>query len=954
MIKQFPTIKKMFLNNSKGVLSGFLVLFLLSNLFIPFSIGFGQKRVAYAQGIGNFVPRYPQRLIYLAEEIEEASTHLTDLNKKLAEFVNECDCKYGTSQVQKGNASTFQRGDPEAFGECCPNRVEIEKNKNQIIIKVNQLSYLQKLIKKEIDFGLDAEMKTLRENEALELEINLNKLTELLDIDAVENILTVALDNSDIIDDDMYTVEKKGIANWGEDVVLDIIACLTGEQKPIEMKFNVGVGIEDLDLGELRIEKFGLNLPEEIKLSDIADFDDYVIPAPEINIDFPVVDKLEDLHIDSIALHPSSVGMPGITPLDFSCTQVKSQAKQNIEEGDGADHYIDVNWYLKTFSWLSEKCQTMPELKNKMPTSLISGTPPADLETVPNPFCFDQWNVHKSIVSACDQEWQEYYDCIEIGMGTCDKPVAFCFDLGMSNTLERHKAYQRECLNLELGGSCVLNIECDIDDNNCYSTNHDTVLNTLKSKCTQLRKSRTEIESPEPCRFVPIFTQIFEEPDPDYFKDTASVPSHNVSDSSGIKVGANCPVSASPFPKLELPDIIIPDIQLPEFNFSPFLEVHLPNFIFEDLITPDLELCNLDGCKNLIPDIMVDFVFPRLNIPKIEIPEFDFAQDIPGASPSLKIHNLEMPSIQIPMPEFNLTDFISIEFELPEINIPGPKITMEFAGLEINMLNVILGLVQTLFDIPNFCVSAKITLPIPLVFAFPDYYFYWPQFPEIPDLCNNKYININDFCKEIKKALDINAFDEIAKIQQSVNQATQNLQFVLDGIATKIETTITTEITQQLNTMRGEIEKAINKSLGNAAIENGRLRIPSVRAPLEDIVVPMDEVNAELHKIPKEIKIPWAPGLNEIGLDEPIVQKLPSIPFSNLGYQKEIIIKIPGFQMMLSSFNVSIKDYLGFEGKPPLGGNPYPMPTINANVGKITSFHNDISIATKSIVKVLK
>jgi len=88
--------------------------------------------------------------------------------------------------------------------------------------------------------------------------------------------------------------------------------------------------------------------------------------------------------------------------------------------------------------------------------------------------------------------------------------------------------------------------------------------------------------------------------------------------------------------------------------------------------------------------------------------------------------------------------------------------------------------------------------------------------------------------------------------------------------------------------------------------------------------------------------------------DNPIVQKLPSIPLSNLGYHKEVIVKIPGFQMMSSSFDLSLSGYQSFEGKPPLGGNPYPMGTINANVGKISSMHNNISIAVKNITEVLE
>jgi hypothetical protein len=279
---------------------------------------------------------------------------------------------------------------------------------------------------------------------------------------------------------------------------------------------------------------------------------------------------------------------------------------------------------------------------------------------------------------------------------------------------------------------------------------------------------------------------------------------------------------------------------------------------------------------------------------------------------------------------------------------------MKFAGLEIDMLNVILGLVQSLLELPTGCWSLEF-INIPLVIAFPDYYFYWPRFPEIPDLCNNEYININDFCKDIKNALDFSALDEIAKIQSSVNQATQNLQIILDRIATKIETIIRTEVHQQLAAMRTEIQNKINSSIQHATLENGKIKIPSAYIPLNDIIVPMDEVNAELRKIPKEIDIPWAAELNEgITLDPPIVQKLPTIPLGNLGYHKEFILKIPGFQLPSFSFDLTLAGYLGFEGEPPSSGNPYPIGTINANVGKITSIHNNISIATQNIVEVLK
>ena len=138
-----------------------------------------------------------------------------------------------------------------------------------------------------------------------------------------------------------------------------------GEQSPIKLKFEVGVSLKELKLGEVDIKEFDLNLPEKIEIGDISGIKDYKIPLPELIIEFPPtpINDLESFSLDSIVFHPPSPVLPTLPLGDFSCPELNPGNYQCIEQEQNApNYYTDFEWYVQTFSWLLEKCQEIPTM----------------------------------------------------------------------------------------------------------------------------------------------------------------------------------------------------------------------------------------------------------------------------------------------------------------------------------------------------------------------------------------------------------------------------------------------------------------------------------------------------------------------------------------------------------------------------------------------------------------
>lgn len=832
---------------------------------------------------------------------------------------------------------------PETFGEPCPQRKEIERTQIEIQNKIDQISFLRELLQKEMESGLKAELETLREDEATQLENGLNDI-----LASSKNIISSANANLDILNDEQYAVEKQCSAECERGISFNLQACLLenlGEQNAIEIIFEVGASLKELELGEIGIKDISLNLPEKLELGDIAGIKDFKIPLSDITINIAPtpVDKWQDLSLQPIVFHPPLPDLPKLPWLNFSCPKIDAKNYQCLgEEEKSANAYIELEWYLQTFSWLSEKCQEIPGLK--------------DQYGMPSNECFDKENVHLTILRQCDIVWQNYFACLD-DHDDCPPPPGICASLGSPGP--RTQAQQRECQNLFKKVMETIPQPCN--------------LTTLETKCSQI-KEKLEGEIPEPCKFLPLFTKKFEKPKSQSYQETpTNCPSQIISDAPLTGIRLDCPLSSAALfagiPKIQLPDIIIPDIRLPSFSYPPFLKVKLPSFIFEDLILSDLLFCNLDDCLGAIPPLELNIPYPILRIPAIELPPiFASIPGIPGLeapkSPlKIEMGRLELPPIPIPLIGLDLTKLITLNLQLPEIPLPVPEILLNLKGIDIDVMDLLLGLVSKIIPLPSGCIGVGIDF-IPLVIGFSDYYFYWPAFPEIPDLCNNEYVSINDFCRDIKDTLKTGeVVKKVNEIQALINQAIEeDIQTRLDEISALFEELINEYVSENLEEISAKIEKEIEKNIQKALVKlkyqeakEKLLEIGPIEVPLDDISIPMEKINAKLSKIPKEIKIPWPEKLKTIKLPKSLTYQLPPIPLEDLNYKKEIPLKVPGFQF--PSYNFSI-DFLGnypsCEGQDPSGGNPYPIDRINVNLGEILNLNQEINQARESINQVLR
>ena len=912
----------------KPITATLLFFVILSNLMLPLA----PKKNVFAEEGSYYAPRYPERLKDITTEIHLTAKDLVYSSQQLKDLTANCNCSNAKSQcgrsgsfnpVFKIGSSPFSdcvSGSPKAFSEACPERKTIEKTQKIIREKTDQLSYLRKLLIKERDNGLESELKTLRTSEEEKLR---NGVKEL--IDSTGNIVPLAMDNVGILDNDKYSTEKKCGSECKQGVMFKILACILpnlGEQDPFKFIFKVGVGLKKLDLGEVKAT-FGINLPEKINIANVDRIKDVKVRLPSIDI------SLENKKLNEpIIIHPSSPEMPSFPDLNLPCPKV-SDKTYNCQPKEKKEpiYYIEAEWYSQTFSWLSEKCQEIPGMtdKYKMPSLL----------------CLDINNVHSTIIQKCDSLWNDFFNCELNETTECVPPSGICASIGPPKELYENECnWPHPCTRAEAEKMQCQKLFSQLKE----SPSAGCGLYALQNKCQQLKEKKEKI-APEPCKFIPLFTGSFKKPNPQENQgDTDNCPKQDVSDNTGIGDRMDCPLSFPSVPKIKLPDIKIPDIYLPTFSFMPFFKIKLPNFIFEDLHFPDMDLCNLDDCKNLIPSLDLGISSPNLSIPSIKTPSIPIPGGASavtgGANISLKLEDINFPPMPIPMPKIDLSNLLVANIDIPKISLPRPKIIIEMLGVKINSFDLLLGLVASLIHIPGGCISAKIFF-IPLVIAFPDFYFYWPKFPKIPDLCNNEYISVNEYCRTIKNALDKKNYkiaELMGKIKNVVDKAVDNnLQKNINLVAEKYNELISESVDKYIRTM--------------ARIEGKRLIMEG-----GEITIPMGEINNILSRIPTEIKLPWPDELKEeANKVYEVSYKLPSIPLDRLSYTKKVEIKIPGFQLpSLKIVLDTLGKYPSCEGTGPSGGNPYPIDKINANMGKIKDiFKNKIDPASKEVQDIL-
>ncbi len=898
-------------------------------VFIITAVGF-----SFAQGLFSS-PRYPSRITSIAKELSQAGEDLSYLNNDLKQMTEACDCKNAQSQCFQKDTSSCETVGVKTFGETCLERKEIQKRDQEIRDRIDQINYLNDLLQKEMANGLEEELATLPDNEAEQLRTALENI-----IRESEEIIAPAQKNIDILNNKDYLASQQCSASCEKKSSLKINACISktlGQQNPITLNVVVGASLEKIDLGKIEINELSLNLPNKIDLGGLGKISELRIPMPDANVSFLLdADRnFSSLEIGSVFLQPSISSLPKLPSMDFSCPQTNNKTYQCSKTEKGTNLYTNLEWHLQTFSWLSDKCQSLPGLNDE------NGLPNQEKYEK----CFAEETAHTTIINQCDSLWQTYLACKNNPMINCPAPSGICSEI--SYTGNKTQPIARECQSL-------FQAEGESVPANCN-------LNVLENKCKQLKEANRE-NIPDQCKFLPLFNGSFENPETQIFQEaTSSCPSQAISDSSGVNLSPSCLLSSysqPSSPSIKLPDLIIPDIQLPTFNFSPFAIVKLPNFIFEDLVFPEMEFCKLDNCLDTLSSLNIEMPSPVLRIPAIEIPSIKIF--IPNSSGTeaipvdINMGKLDIPSIPISIPPLDLARLISLDIQMPEISMPSPKIILDFnsAGLNIDFSDLLLGMVSSFIKIPSGCLSASVP-GIPINLSYPDYYFSWPKFPEVPDLCNNQYMSIQNFCSKINNSLGSSGvLNNKNKIQQIINTATQNIQEKLDNVANAYQEVITEYLSKNMDKISAKIEGEIRKAIAGSS---DSLNLNSLNIPLDDILIPVDKINSALAKIPLEIPLSWPSELKKIKLSNPISYSLPSIPIDGLSYLRKKEFKLPGLQLPSLDFSLDLLgNYSSCKGVSPSGGNPYPINEINVNINELTKLKSEISNSSKEISEILE
>ncbi len=255
-------------------------------------------------------PRAPQRIIFYLRKMENTIDELVNLNKNLKKSLKWANCKYALSQCIPSTPAMgiTKNGEIKCIGgisgQPYQNPEEIKKYKEEIKEKIEALSYQRKLLEEEIkSHTLECELKSLRSELAEELKDEINKALEKSD-----KIISKAQETEELYNKD-YT--KNCIVSCKQDVC-GFKACFrfgTGPQKNISIKAKVGVGLNDLNLGKVSIDKFRLVLPDKIKFSQLGDI--------LLNIPSQTVPVCSSSNQVNLLINPPSFN--NLPNMEFSC-----------------------------------------------------------------------------------------------------------------------------------------------------------------------------------------------------------------------------------------------------------------------------------------------------------------------------------------------------------------------------------------------------------------------------------------------------------------------------------------------------------------------------------------------------------------------------------------------------------------------------------------------------------
>lgn len=956
-----------------------IIISLVSGLVIIFFIFFLNPSFnLLGQGRSPF-PSFPQRIIYLTSEISKISEESMILNKELLNLIRKCDCKYARSnckQVEILGLIRCKAEEDKISGNVCPLKEagpdETEPGINGLQLAINDLnihfSLIQALLKEELDDGLKRQLEILESEEEAEiLKKNLEDIQKLSnqmrEITEKNRELPEQCDIDKCIPQCEYRADFK------------LKACIIpGQNKPIETEFEVGVKLEDLKIDLIKVENINLNLPKEIDLPDpptIPGFKD------NIKVKFTLACPTEKTQTLKLPLPKPRLPEPPV--LKLSCPEDPKGSDYSCEPSSDQgeiEGFNELDWHFQIFSYLNGECLkvvkqdlttlTNPIKKEKYEKLIQSCSEPERVISVITLECEKSWKwdsiKRKWVLS--DPESQKI--CDQIGHLTKTPPMP-------PTRLQRQIEWCRKLFE-ERG-------EEPPDD---CSSPFDNIPR-IKKKCEEI-KNKKEKEIPLSCKLLPLLSmppgKLELPPEMRISGKTRKCPAQKITDSPYFPI-KGCKIGIPSFPKIKFPPIEIPDITgLPSFRLTlPFInfdliDIRLPNIIFEDLVFPEIDLCNLDECQYLFPDL--EFKIPSLKIPEIIFPP----RIIEIRDTDIKI-TIEIPSIKFPDLDFkfpqllNLISFTLPEIEIPEIpSLPKPELIFKFKGIKIDLIGILIGLLVEIKILPPSCHDFNFKL-IPIIWKPPDFYIRWPGFPEIPDFCED----IRKFCKDAKKSIN-EVVAKVPEIQKKVNTIFENkIQKKLDDAAKKLNEEIAKEFSGKINSLYDAIKEEIYRHLPEHA--SGYVAPPSPIAPMPGVWQVVKELSCDLippftystsvpitipeiplrkyiseEDWPDKIPIEWPEELKKITLTlEKHLKYLPAattIPLSKLSYTRKIPVKIPWLQLPHATIDFDfLKNPTACKGGPPKGGNPCPADEIRDNLKEIEKLNKEIEESAQKIENIL-
>jgi len=942
------------------------------------------------EGIYHLVlPHYPQRIIYLAQTIEAVSQSIAESSEQVQEAAQQCSCEnvdsYCIPPAQQDIIKAIKEGLKEGeygsqyfcqpaktfAGNPCPQFYNLE-GPLAIELKKEQLNLLLEILKKEMATDLARELEALPPDLAQQLETNLNDL-----VSSSEQLIgpaeSIQASSGQCLASNCSS-QCKTVWGWQ--------ACIKspGQQSNSlgELIFNINVGLTPLSLGQVTINNIGLVLPPAINLPQLPTISAWQITFPDLYIDFPLP-KL-------ISYPVSPPPLPTLPPISFACPDFSSTG---LSSSHSYGDTISVSpkggngWDYQVYTWLRTKCQEIVD-------DLVgpAAIPLVDDEDIQNAYkesynkmflgCFNPKNVVNIIKTACS------CGLLRINTSDCDdypafnlsfyRPslnatsTAFCASILPPTVYGTEEAKCNQLL-IEQGefASTTLNptsSECLLQfvypptiPPTPTDASLNQILTTLKKKCQEIKKENPTTTNsdgniiaavPEPCEYLALFC---DEP------ACYSAPTTTIRDSVQAGGGKTNSVTLGDFPLAMLacsappsiPTIQLPKIHIDDIDLLPTIDLCIPpiggikfkppKITFEDLILPDINLCNLDNCGNFFPGFSFQLV--SLNIPPIEVPGISLGEGLPW----VELGKIVFPQLYFPM--FNL-------FGLPNIMVPKltiqppqlPELTFYYsfqmninyeaiAKLALKMFLKLLGI-----NIPSFpsgCVGGQLVGEC-LYLEYNDIKISWPFLPHIPEIpfCQD----INNYCLKMKKGL-ANVLYKVEDIQDKINQTIQNeIQARIDKGVETINQELTQKIISEFNgrvdQIRQQIQICLQKNTFPCLIH------------LDPISINAIDLNQVLNwpqsiPLPKELKNIKIP---------PITISLPTINLPS--FQKNLTLKLPAFQDPFQLPSLSLTTNAPYCETTTFSGEETPCPGITDTLNQIKSINNQISTASQNIVKILQ